>query len=1012
MDVLLLDAETCQISIGSSSDIVALRRNVKRWADPALSWREHEKRDRVREPSCYLVRLWGRTITGQSVCVVVPDAMSTTYRRLATKFSKSQLDDLAATVQRFLEPRDLGRSAAIVSIVNRHTTNCWVPDETNSNRPASLPWMRMTVANASIKIKTVWACRQAGEQTKLLEAFLPITGEKNVEVHTEVLLGAHIRPGSWFRVPAETAARCPSRVCADLVVQVLSTDLSPAEVTSSAPIRVLSFDIECFSESGDFPDSSKPEDPIITIGLYAETLFGESASVEATALCLGETNSRDGYKTVSFNSEEDLLLGFGKALRDSDADVVVGYNTALFDWPYITGRVNTLKKLRRLSEEAAADVFCISRVKRKSTPAKDNTVTSSAMGDNPLHLARMPGRFEVDLWFHLKRANVTDLPNLKLNTVAEYYLKDTKHDLPPQHIFAQYRDGGAAGRGTIAAYCIQDTKLVLELVKKLDVVQGITQMAAVTLVTPHDINFRGQQIRVYTQILRKARELNYVVEDTGNDGKDIVDEEGYAGAHVVEPKVGHYEDPIVTLDFASLYPSIMRTWNLSFDTLIRKEGSLTPSTKIPNTEHTFVKASVKRGLLPLILDELLAERKRVRKIMANCLDPLQRSLLNGTQLALKVSANSCYGFTGSTKGIMQCKEVAESTTGAGRHIIQETSAAIEREWPGSSVVYGDTDSCFVRLPNAFCHGSPQEIFEIGEKMAKRITNIFTEMTSEKSYIELEMEKYYKPLVLYKKKRYAGLCYKDPQKPPSMSAAGIEMVRRDAASILRETQKDVLEALVVQGSVDNAIAAAKNAIEIVLSVKPGGPFGKLAQSKTLRSKYANPDSMVHVKVAQLMDARQPGSAPRSGERVSYLVVASLTPRIVDKVDSVEYAEEHRLPPDWAHYVNMLVDPLMRLLEVPLQSLAPEKYRMLMNYFENSKGRGLGLTHAHSLARHGTEWLRGHKTASGIQMKLNLGDRIMPALTPPPKKVKKSSSTAAASTGGTLDRWLSSGPSSTR
>lgn len=1021
MDVLLLDAETCQISHNSGSAIAGLRQNTRQWADPNIPWKEHEKRDRVRDdPCCYLVRLWGRTVDGKSVCVVVPDAMSTSYRRLSSNFSDGQLTALAAEVQSLLEPAGLGRSAASATVVWCHTTNCWVADPKDNNLPAKLPWLRMTVANAVAKMNTVYACKRAGDRNHLLEAFMPVTGEKNVEIHSEVLLDAKIRPGTWFRVPAAGASQCSSRVCADLVVQVLKGELTAVEMpsnVSTAPLRVLSFDIECFSESGDFPDASKPEDPIITIGLYSETLFSGDPSVHATALCLGATDpSVDGnYETQAFETEEALLLGFAEALRISDADVIVGYNTSLFDWPYITGRVKTLQKLKRITPDVAAEIFRISRVRCKSTPAQDSMVTSSAMGDNPLHLARMPGRFEVDLWFHLKRANVTELPNLKLNTVAEHYLKDTKHDLPPQQIFAQFRDGGAAGRGIVAAYCIQDTKLVLDLVKKLDVVQGVIQMAKVTLVTPHDINFRGQQIRVYTQILRKARDHGYVVEDTGNDGKGGAGEEegsggGYTGAHVVEPKAGHYQDPVLTLDFASLYPSIMRTWNLSPDTLLRGGGScLTPHSKIPNTEHTFVKASVRRGLLPLILDELLMERKRVRKMMVGCSDPLQLSLLNGTQLALKISANSCYGFTGSTRGVMLCREVAESTTGAGRHIIHETSAALEREWPGSDVVYGDTDSCFVRLPEADRLGTQQEIFDLGERMAARITQIFAELSDEKSYIELEMEKYFKPLVLFKKKRYAGLCYKDPKKPPSMSATGLELVRRDAAPILRRAQKDILEALVTQNDVDGAVAAAKAAVECVLATPSGGPFAELAQSKTLRSKYANPDSMTHVRVARLMDERNPGSAPRSGERVSYLVVASETPRIVDKVDSIEYAEEHKLPPDWVHYVGMLVDPFLRLLEVPLQSLAPDKYTELMAYFELARRRAMGQVHAHSLARHGTKWLRGHRTATGgTQLKLELppGYEIA-AHTPPPapkKRARKTTTSEPLPARGPLDSWL--------
>jgi hypothetical protein len=196
---------------------------------------------------------------------------------------------------------------------------------------------------------------------------------------------------------------------------------------------------------------------------------------------------------------------------------------------------------------------------------------------------------------------------------------------------------------------------------------------------------------------------------------------------------------------------------------------------------------------------------------------------------------------------------------------------------------------------------------------------------------------------------------------------------------------------------------------VLATRPGGPFGELAQSKTLRAKYANPDSMTHVRVAALMNQRNPGSAPRSGERISYVVVASETPRIVDKVDDVDYAEREKLPPDWVHYVNMLIEPLMRLLDVPLQSLAPDKYVQLLEYFNLARRRALGQLRAASLARHGTEWLRGHRTATGTQLKLELPEgHELPAFTPAPapkKRAKRApAKPPAPGARGTLDSWL--------
>ena len=116
----------------------------------------------------------------------------------------------------------------------------------------------------------------------------------------------------------------------------------------------------------------------------------------------------------------------------------------------------------------------------------------------------------------------------------------------------------------------------------------------------------------------------------------------YEGAHVFEPKRGYYEDPIVTLDFASLYPSIMQAHNLCYSThLLKGPGNLAPDQWIrtPNGD-CFVVPEVRKGLLPQILEDLLTARKEAKRAMFAETDPFKKSILDGRQLALKVSANS------------------------------------------------------------------------------------------------------------------------------------------------------------------------------------------------------------------------------------------------------------------------------------------------------------------------------------------------------------------------------------
>merc|ERR1719377_131583 len=152
-------------------------------------------------------------------------------------------------------------------------------------------------------------------------------------------------------------------------------------------------------------------------------------------------------------------------------------------------------------------------------------------------------------------------------------------------------------------------------------------------------------IKVTSQLLRKAQEHDYLVPVK----RPGTPEETFEGATVLEPICGFYKEPITTLDFASLYPSIMMAHNLCYCTLVppEKVNSMNPEdlTKTPCGNH-FVKTKVRRGLLPMILDELLSARKRAKKAMKEATDPMTKDVLNGRQLALKISANSVYGYTG------------------------------------------------------------------------------------------------------------------------------------------------------------------------------------------------------------------------------------------------------------------------------------------------------------------------------------------------------------------------------
>ncbi|KAL5072652.1 hypothetical protein RYX36_011636, partial [Vicia faba] len=253
----------------------------------------------------------------------------------------------------------------------------------------------------------------------------------------------------------------------------------------------------------------------------------------------------------------------------------------------------------------------------------------------------------------------------------------------------------------------------------------------------------------------------------------------FEGATVLEARAGFYEKPIATLDFSSLYPSIMMAYNLCYCTLVTPENArnlnIPPESvyKTPSGE-TFVKSNLQKGILLEILEELFAARKRAKADLKEAKDPLEKAVLDGRQLARKISANFVYGFTGATIGQLPCLEISSSVTSYGRQMIEHTKKLVEDKFTTTNgyehnveVIYGETDSIMVQ----FCVSAVEEAMNLGRESAEYISGTFIKP------VKLEFEKIYYPYLLISKKRYAGLFWTKPDTFDKMDTKGIETVQR-------------------------------------------------------------------------------------------------------------------------------------------------------------------------------------------------------------------------------------------
>jgi DNA polymerase delta subunit 1 len=363
-------------------------------------------------------------------------------------------------------------------------------------------------------------------------------------------------------------------------------------------------------------------------------------------------------------------------------------------------------------------------------------------------------------------------------------------------------NGTPESRRRLAVYCLKDAYLPQRLMDKLMCLVNYTEMARVTGVPFNYLLSRGQQIKFLSQVYRKALTEQLVIPNLSSQATD----DQYEGATVIEPTRGYYDVPIATLDFASLYPSIIQAHNLCYTTLLNKNA--VEKLKFVKDEDyivtpngdMFATTKVRKGLLTVILEELLGARKRAKKELAVETDPFKKAVLNGRQLALKVSANSVYGLTGATVGKLPCLAVASSTTAYGRQMIEKTKEEVESRYTiangythDAQVIYGDTDSVMVKFgPNDLA-----KCMELGNEAAIHVSDKFIKP------IKLEFEKVYFPYLLINKKRYAGLYWTNTEKYDKMDTKGIETVRRDNCRLVQTVIETSLRMLLIDRDVQGA-----------------------------------------------------------------------------------------------------------------------------------------------------------------------------------------------------------------
>ena len=755
-------------------------------------------------------------------------------------------------------------------------------------------------------------------------------------------------------------------------------------------------------------------DPVIQIGTVAAR--GSGAAPQRHVFVLGGCTDIEGATVHRSTTESELLLAWFTWVVEEDFDVLVGYNTFGFDEHYIWDR---LEELRLVDEPV---VQAMTRLEGGVVKLMEKMLSSSALGDNLLHLWTTPGRLRIDLYGHIKRK--TQLSSYKLDAVCaaflsgklggieargtgkgdakQWFLKTkqtgdarvgrslqilddlgeelsekmviiaieagglvveseedlvavttavrwavVKDDVSPADIFRLHR-GSDADRGTVAAYCIQDCDLVLELYKKLDVFNEAMSMANVCSVPVSYIFTRGQGIKIESLIFRCCAEVGQLIEVLPaaaygkGGGTPVEQQDSYEGAIVLDPAAGFYgtDTPVGVCDFASLYPSTIISENISHDMLVwtkdfaldgrflgfrhgcdEDEGLAPPGTRFTDIEFDIwrpaaddarkhpvkLRAGTRicryaqppgdvKGSLPNIVAKLLAARKAKREELKRTADPFKKALLDAEQNAYKITANSLYGQLGSGTFKIRLQHLAASVTAYGRKQILFAKEVIERCYGSSaadprcsaSIVYGDTDSIFVNF-------NPRNP-ETGARLTGREARVATiELTEEagkfitgalKAPHDFEYDKVFSPFLIFSKKRYVGNKYEESPDEFKETSMGIVLKRRDNAPLLKIIYSAALNRLLNHGDVAGAVDCVKRGVGELVAGRT--KLSQLTITKSLRSEYLTPTPPAHKVLADRMAARDPGNAPASGERLGYVYIQAPVGQLASKLqgDRVE------------------------------------------------------------------------------------------------------------------------------
>ncbi len=579
---------------------------------------------------------------------------------------------------------------------------------------------------------------------------------------------------------------------------------------------------------------------LYSIAVHLTGRNGETKKV----FMLGEPLKKSPGYISFYPSESEVLNNFINWFNEVDPDIIIGWHVIGFDLLFLESKCNELNI-----------PFNIARSNGK--------VTIRARKPSGF-FANITGRIIIDGPVSL-RASFFNFEDFKLETVAQELLKTGKTINPEKKKVDEIDRLFSEDKISLAEYNLNDAILVTDIFRKTGLLELSVRRSQISGLFIDQLGMMTNAFdHFYLPLLHRK---GFVAPNL----RDIKTTEHAEGGYVIEPEPGIY-DNIVVLDFKSLYPSIIRTFKIDPYSLLMKDiDSITTLNgyKFSATHH----------ILPDYIDELMNQRKEAIK--------------NGDRQlsqAIKILMNSFYGVMGSFGCRFYHPDLPRAITGTGHKLLLGSKYYLESK--GYKVVYGDTDSLFIKLKEVTLSDGEAQ----GKQIAEELNNYWSEKLKTEykiqSYLELEFEKFYEKFIITPargsetgaKKRYAGLINKNGKR--EIEFVGMEFVRSDWTKLAKEFQEELYMKIFSGQEVDAFIR------ETIKKLKEGKYDEKLIYRKRLRKEVEDYTKNVppHVKAAKML--REPGD-------VVYYVITERGPVPVQ----LKYSDI-----DYSHYIEKQLKPI--------------------------------------------------------------------------------------------------------